>query len=258
MKICTFNLRKNCDKGLQSFRKRFPLIKVFFEKEAPDITGFQEVMPGPLKKLARNLKDYEFYGVGRMAGNKEESVPIAWKKDKFTCLDKGTFWLSDTPDVPGSKAFDCYWPRICSWVKLQSEEGVLLVYNVHLDHRSEPARQLGTKLVKEHMAKNVISDKAGLMIMGDFNVFPDSDVVAKMAEPFVSADDVNVALKDITENLEYSYQGYGLEARKEKIDYIYVSEGLKAEDPSYLYEYINEKGTYISDHFPVLVNVEKA
>lgn len=255
MKLCTFNLRKNRDRDLQAFKRRLPLAIDFIEKEAPDIIGFQEVKPRPLSSLRKNLPDYEIVAMGRVEGNRDEAVPLAWKKKVFTCLDFGTFWISDTPDVPGSKAYDCYWPRVCTWAKLKSDKGIVKVYNVHLDNLSEPSRQLGAKLIKESIQNDPDSDTAQIIVMGDFNVWPDSPVIATMNAPIITKSGKKITMNELTGNLEFTFQGYGKKPL-EKIDYIYVNEKLKAKGIARLYESVNEAGTYISDHFPVLVDVD--
>ena len=87
---------------------------------APDLIGFQEATPQWLELLERDYgSDYGIYNVYRSAAS-PESTPIAWKKDKFLCLDKGSLWYSDTPEVesPGWDAlYKC--PRILTWAKLR-------------------------------------------------------------------------------------------------------------------------------------------
>ena len=41
----------------------------------------------------------------------DESTPMLWKKDKFHCIKKGVFWLSDTPEENSKgwdELYDCY------------------------------------------------------------------------------------------------------------------------------------------------------
>lgn len=48
------------------------------------------------------LDKYDYYGCGRDVDGRDEFQPILWKRDIFNLKDQGCFWLSETPDVPGS------------------------------------------------------------------------------------------------------------------------------------------------------------
>ncbi|MBR6734794.1 MAG: endonuclease/exonuclease/phosphatase family protein [Kiritimatiellae bacterium] len=75
------------------------------ERESPDLIAFQEVLPDQRKFLEERFAAYDFTGEGRNADRKSgESSPVAWRRDRFTLIDCGSFWLSETPDVPGSRA----------------------------------------------------------------------------------------------------------------------------------------------------------
>ena len=53
---------------------------------------------------------------------KGEMMALYYKRDRFEKLDSGHFWLSETPDVPGSKSWGAWSTRMCTWVKLQPLE----------------------------------------------------------------------------------------------------------------------------------------
>jgi len=65
------------------------------------------------------LSKYDYYGNGRDAKNEDEAGPIFYKRDKFYPIESGMFWLSETPDIPGSILKKAYLPRIVSWIKLK-------------------------------------------------------------------------------------------------------------------------------------------
>src|SRR3546814_15261924 len=49
---------------------------------------------------------YQFVGVARDDGkDKGEFSPLGFRRDRFTLVGSGTFWLSPTPDTP-SKGWD--------------------------------------------------------------------------------------------------------------------------------------------------------
>lgn len=264
--VSTFNIRKNKDIGLQSFEARLPLIDSFFAEAAPDIVGFQEVMPEPYATLRERLPEYDFIGVGRLADGSEEAVPLAWNRDKFEKLDGGTFWISDTPEVPGSRAYDTYWPRICTWASLRVRDQVITVFNIHLDNLSVPAQELGLKLVSEKI-QNIIrtsptvsppNDKSNdqaasgfcgtsAILLGDFNIEPNSEALVHFNHETAGL------LTDHTGNLPQTYHGWQQES--EKIDYIYTTGSLVPASEAYLYKKVSASGTCISDHWPVVVKL---
>ena len=136
----------------------------------PDLFGLQEAYKHQLDYIMAALGDYSFVGVGRDDGAEGgEYCPVLYKTEKFDLLDSGTFWLSETPDIPGKKGWDAACNRVVSWAKLREKEsGRILVYaNTHFDHISEKARGESSKLIlkfKEEKAKDL-----PFIITGDFN-----------------------------------------------------------------------------------------
>ena len=62
-----------------------------------------------------------FYGVGRDDGKRQgEYAGIYYRRDRFErdVTEEGTFWLSDTPEVPGSKSWGNSYPRVVTWIRL--------------------------------------------------------------------------------------------------------------------------------------------
>ena len=61
--------------------------------------------------------------------------PIFYKTDKFEVLESGSFWYSETPNVPNTKFSDSYSPRMCNWahfrVKATGKE--FYYFNTHLE-----------------------------------------------------------------------------------------------------------------------------
>ena len=82
-----------------------------------DLVGMQEVLRDQISDLEILLPQYGWIGVGRDDGQDGgEFSPIFYRKDRFTVLDSGTFWLSETPEVTGSKSWDAAITRIANWV----------------------------------------------------------------------------------------------------------------------------------------------
>ena len=109
-----------------------------------DVWGLQEVCPDQTAYFEKHLPEWEFVGDYRMADRKSgEASSVAFKKDRFEVIEKGTFWLSETPDVPGSMSWNTAHPRVCSYAFLKDRRtGVKFCFaNTHLDHKSGEARK---------------------------------------------------------------------------------------------------------------------
>jgi endonuclease/exonuclease/phosphatase family metal-dependent hydrolase len=125
----------------------------------PDIIGTQEALDVQIKDLSgqnlpTGLTDYGYYGVGRNNGVAAgEYAAIFYKADRFTQLNAGTFWLSPTPDVPGSIYPGAGSIRIASWVLLDDHlsHQQLFVLNTHLDNVSDTANNYAANLIRQRL-----------------------------------------------------------------------------------------------------------
>ena len=89
--------------------------------EGWDIFGVQEVLVNQVNDLVDNLDGYDYVGVGRNDGaTKGEYAPIFYRKNRIQCLDKGHFWLSETPDVP-SFGWDAACRRTATWAMMMDK-----------------------------------------------------------------------------------------------------------------------------------------
>jgi endonuclease/exonuclease/phosphatase family metal-dependent hydrolase len=171
LRVMTFNLRVPFVLDATnhwSFRKR-NVIKTI-ENFSPDILGTQEVVAEQADYLRDNLPDYNFRGVGRGDGMRQgEFAAILYRRDRFKELDHGYFWLSETPEVPGSKSWGAWSTRICSWVKLQPTDGgaAFAVFNAHMDNMSGRAREMSSRLMRERIGS--IASNMPVIVTGDFN-----------------------------------------------------------------------------------------
>jgi endonuclease/exonuclease/phosphatase family metal-dependent hydrolase len=154
------------------FRKK-SVIKTIRDAQ-PDVLGAQECVAEQADFLREQLPEYGFRGVGRGDGQRQsEFAPVLWRHDKFKELDHGYFWLSATPEVPGSKGWGAWSTRMCTWVKLQPLDGspAFAIFNTHLDNMSGRARENSARLIRERIT-SVCGAGAGAMpviVTGDFN-----------------------------------------------------------------------------------------
>lgn len=86
--------------------------------------------------LTAALPEYDYVGVGRDDGERGgEFSPVFFRKDRFSVLNSGTFWLSETPTCP-LRAGTPACRRVCTYAQLfdKQEQKAFFHYNTHLDH----------------------------------------------------------------------------------------------------------------------------
>ena len=251
MKIVTFNLRYNwCNDGINSFIHRAGMIYDKIRSVRPDVIAFQEVTPKNFEFLSTMLSDiYELRVKYRSADFDGEGLALAFLKGAAEPVDIEGFWLSPTPNVPGSRfpiQSDC--PRIAlvALCRDLSSGRVVRICNTHLDHKSEEARELGAELLLSRMTEAREAFDADTVILGDMNARPDSRVVSMFLNSKLS-------LSDVTSGLDASFHGFV--KKSVKIDYIFVTRGLKVKTEAKVWDDSHE-GIYLSDHYPIEVDFE--
>lgn len=233
------------DLGKRNWLYRADLIVENIENNTPSIIGFQEVTQWQYSYLTDCLTGFDSVIEYRDTSTFSEGCPIFYRTDLYKLIDKGSFWLSETPEVM-SKDWNSKCYRICSYVILEDIKSAkqFVVFNTHLDHVSDEARIKGIGVVLDKIAQF-----GGLpsMIMGDFNATEDSETYSKVTQNFLDA-------KYQTENTMTSctYQCFGEQLDNECIDYFMISKSGISVDS---YKVITDTfdGVYSSDHFPVLM-----
>ncbi len=169
LKVVTYNIRfANPGDGLDIWANRIDAVAEFIAQN--DVIGLQEVTFPQLRDLQDRLKDFDHFGVGRDDGKQGgEHAVIFYRRSRLSAVEKGTIWLSETPDRVGSKGWDAALPRTCTWMKLRdtASRGMFWIANTHFDHRGAQARIQSGKLVHQLAAES----GAGLpkIVLGDFN-----------------------------------------------------------------------------------------
>ncbi len=249
VRIVQFNLR--CyGIGKKSVAYRSQGMTALLNEIHPDSMGFQEATYEWMLCLQNNLPDYAYVGVGRDDGGiMGEFSPIFYLKDKYDLLDSGTFWLSETPDKPGSKSWGSACSRICTWALLANKEtGRIYAHlNTHLDHVSDSARTHQMELVLQK-AKEYIGDFP-VVLTGDMNDVSNSDMYRTAVSVLV---DTRLASPE-TDNTA-TFHNYGLSVTDRIIDYVFVSSDVAPVK----YDVIDDKpnGDYVSDHNGICVDLK--
>lgn len=251
IRVMSANLRcfNPQDIGKKSWFYRADLILKNIENEAPTVIGFQEATKWQYNYFCKALPGYDSVITYRDKSPFSEGCPIFYSKDLYALIDKGSFWLSETPEEM-SKDWDAKCYRVCSYVILRDKasEQQFVVFNTHLDHVSDEARINGIGVVLDK-----IQQFGGLpsMIMGDFNAEEDSETYRSATENFL---DAKYQAKEAVGLHGATYQNWGESLDRNPIDYFMISktgfavEQYKVVDTTYA-------GVYPSDHFPILVDL---
>ena len=244
--IMSYNIRCHApdDFGHKNWFYRANLVVDTIEKAQPGIIGFQEVNSWQYGYLCETMPVYDSIITYRdNIPVYSEGCPVFYRTDLYTLVDKGSFWLSETPEVM-SKDWDSACYRICSYAILKdnSTEKEFVVFNTHLDHVSDEARINGIQVVLDKI-KDFGSIPA--ILMGDLNAEEDSETYKSAT---VNFDDV----KYQTDNTMTSctYHCWGTQLDRNCIDYIMISKG-DFEVDSYKVITDTYDGVYTSDHFPL-------
>lgn len=258
LRVMSYNIRyNNPADGENAWPKRRDWVGEIIREEKVDILGVQEATAGQMQDLRERLPAYDSYGAGREDGKERgEFVPLFWKKDRFEAVDKGLFWLSTTPDVPGSKGWDTAITRMATWAKLKDKSSgkTYFAINTHFDHRGVEARKESAKLLLEKLPK--LAGDLPVILTGDFNCTPGSDPYAilsgkKAAGTWLLADSRAVSKSE--PRGPYGTFNNFTRISDQPIDYIFIK-GLTALSHAVL-ETVKD-GKFASDHLPVLVELE--
>ena len=178
--IATYNIRVDVESDVKQgdgWAQRCPKICDIIKLQDFEILGMQEAKSHQLKGMLALLPAYSAIGVARDDGKERgEYSPIIYKKNKFTLLDNGTFWLAPDPTKP-ALGWDAACIRICTWGKFKDNKSGLIfwMFNTHMDHVGVVARIEGAKLIISKM-KEITKSSPNVMISGDFNVDQNSEV----------------------------------------------------------------------------------
>ncbi len=224
-----------------------------------DVFGLQEAVFGQIADLQSSLSGFDWYAVGREDGvEKGEATPIAWRTSRFHAVAKGTFWLSETPTVVGSKGWDAALPRIASWVRLldKKNKSVILVINTHFDHRGAQARAESAALLREWIATQAPTGCVALM--GDFNALKEQEPIQNILESkgqrkSVLVDAREAALKS-DPGPDTTWNGFRQLEPGRRIDFIFTRD-VKVKE----FETLNpktEQDRFASDHLPIRAHID--
>ncbi|MCX6559784.1 MAG: endonuclease/exonuclease/phosphatase family protein [Candidatus Aminicenantes bacterium] len=257
--VMTFNIRyNNPGDGPNAWPKRQDLVAstILFHEAA--VVGIQEALRGQMTDLERLLPGYGWFGRGRDDGKDGgEFNPVFYAKDHLRLLEQATFWLSATPDVPGSRGWDGACNRIVTWGKFEeiATGRVFHFFNTHFDHIGPIARRESAGLLLRKIA--AIAGGGPVVVTGDFNCTSSDEpyrilvAEASSAPPLLDARGV-AAIPPYggTRSFNGFKDGAGTGSI---IDHIFVRGDVWVSRIGIIAD--KWDGRFVSDHYPVLAGI---
>jgi endonuclease/exonuclease/phosphatase family metal-dependent hydrolase len=170
LEVMTFNLRYASSTPPGSWAERRPVTRALLTAERPDLIGTQEGLAPQLRDITDDLGgDYAYLGAGRDGGDRGEHMAIFFDRTRLAPVRSGNFWLSTTPETPGSISWTIGHARMVTWALFTDLATGRQFYavNTHLDNRSEDARRRGAQLIKDRLA--AFHPPLPIVLTGDFN-----------------------------------------------------------------------------------------
>lgn len=175
--VMSYNLRaSHIDKEVNTWwHHRREVLAGTVLKYQPAVIGTQEGLRDQLLDLLSLLPpSWRLFGCSRRGESEDdEHSALIYNTDEVEFRKGGDFWLSPTPDVPGSSAWGSCFPRMATWAKFKqlSTGHLFYIVNTHMDHVSEQARVEGAKVLLKTIEKLRRKNRA-VIVTGDFNAAP--------------------------------------------------------------------------------------
>ncbi|PWN07681.1 endonuclease/exonuclease/phosphatase family protein [Rhodohalobacter mucosus] len=256
VRIMSYNIRfDNPDDGINSWPNRSHHVShLIEEKYRPDLIGVQEALVHQLEELQDALENYFWVGAGRSDGNRGgEFSPIFYNSNKFGLLQTNTFWLSETPDIPGSLSWDAAITRVVTWARFKEKTTgrEFILFNTHFDHMGTESRKESAALLLNEAKR--ISGGIPFVITGDLNITEESDVYEILKN--------DPAVKDARYASNTGHQGptasfnnwMELREPESRIDYIFVKSDIEVLRHQIADDRYNDR--FPSDHLPVIADI---
>ena len=254
LRVMSYNIRNSKAKdGSNNWDVRREATPAMILDVHPDIFGIQEAYQNQVEYILETCPDYKMVGVGRDDGVlKGEQMSVFYDTKRFNLIDWGTYWLSETPDEP-SYGWDAACRRTATWTLMEQKATGRRFYfvNTHLDHKGAVARREGLAVIYNNI-KKMNPDGLPMVLVGDFNVFPDDECMK----------DISTLMKNARNDSadtdpRGSFNGFGKYDMDhlEKIDYIYFS-GFKSSRRFKVVTKTYAGKPYVSDHYPVYSDLD--
>lgn len=263
--VMTFNIRLGtANDGDNHWTRRREMLFELLRERDPDLVGLQEAFRFQIEEILAAVPGYGVVGVGRDDGKAGgETSAILFKTSRLHVAESGTFWFSDTPDVPGTRTWGNRYNRLSSWARFIDRDGSAFYhYNLHLDHEVQPSREKSVELLLARIKVRSFPTEP-VVVTGDFNVGEDNPALhylvgapgAPASPARALVDTFRVLHPDVTEVGTFTGFTFG-NTKDAKIDYVLVQPGTQVLAAEIVRTSRDER--YPSDHFPVTARISWA
>ena len=240
-KAATINLRYENEEDQYAWSERKTRLRDLLFDRRPDFFATQEGRQSQLYDLAQLLEgDYVLLDQHREY-DPLRMYPCLFVQKDWQVLGTMDRWLSETPEVSGSKSFGSRWPKLAVLAKIKrsNQKSTLAIGSFHFDNVCTEARPKQAQVLLEEIAKAYPGEN--YILMGDANDAPKSPTLEVLRQEGF-CDPWTWAETPIT------YHAFGERKYYSRIDYILFkssSYGLRA-------KYVDDrKDDYYSDHYYV-------
>ncbi len=258
LKSMSYNVRySTANDGEFSWVHRKDRLYALLNREAADIVGLQEALRPQISEIRQAVSGYAEVGVGRDDGvSAGEHCTILYRSDRFALSQSGTKWFSDTPDVVASKSWGNNITRIVTFARLIDLASLrpFWVFNVHLDHESQPSRLKSVEMLRSRIA--ALAGKEPFLVLGDFNAGEANPAIRSMLEPIPHVSGVRDSFRAIHPDRKdvQTFNGWQEGVEGDKIDYVFVSDTWLIRDAAIVWP--ATRGAFESDHYPVTATLD--
>lgn len=267
LNVMSFNIRRGTARdGKNHWIFRRNRVCELLNHYRPDVLGLQEALDFQISEISAMLPGYEKVGIGNLGGGKGLHTAIFYDAVRFVPSVEGTFWFSDTPDIPGSKGWGNTIPRTCTWVRLieKDSERAFYFYNIHLDHISRRSRKNSVVFLTQFIHTRSSPDP--FVLIGDFNAREKSTPIQYLKGKIplrikTKGSVLNPEPLTDTFRVRYpkdrnvvTYHGFRRFFFRFKLDYIFVPSSVRVHAAKIIQP--EWKKCYPSDHFPLFTQID--
>jgi endonuclease/exonuclease/phosphatase family metal-dependent hydrolase len=250
IKVMSFNIRYGpAADGENQWDRRKSLALARIHAFAPDLLGLQECRDDAQADFVKSsLPAFHFYGVHREGegGTALEMAPLLWRQSAFHIVRQGVFWLSDTPQVPGSRSWGSIFPRTATWARLihAPTNRVITFVNTHFD--CEPTAIDGAvRFLRQWLDQ--VQKETPVIVTGDFNAEKNTGAY-RLLTGDGKLSDAYRQVHPAGDN-EATFHGFGKPEEMAAIDWILVSDHFRVADAQI--DRTRQGKLFPSDHYPV-------
>lgn len=286
-RLATFNIRctQSSDTASRDWGYRGEACAKLIKGYGFDVVGLQELTGdgmayrnpstnrSQLKDVCAWLPGYELLMWDRDGSKRKEYVGVAFRKSRYSMMEKGHFFISATPEKY-SKGWDPKvrkHPRVVGWVKLHDKKSgeEFIFASTHTNNGWSLDGPYGSEMIAKEMKK--IAGNLPLMIVGDFNTTRNEEdrkgIKAYHASFHDAAleveEECNYSVPTSMPQVNWTYNGFNAPSdttcRGREIDFMFY-DGMKIKGRHIITNEYKYKGKRypVSDHFPIYVDVDMA